>query len=151
MRAEALERSLRVVFERATALTERLERHGPYRSTDALLKRARRLLKEMTEEEKIAVLNAHPRIGADPATLSELSRREQGRPEEGEVSRALAALNEAYERRFGFRFVVFADHRAKSQIIPVLRERLRRSRDEELATGISEFVAIARDRLSRRP
>jgi 2-oxo-4-hydroxy-4-carboxy--5-ureidoimidazoline (OHCU) decarboxylase len=30
-----------------------------------------------------------------------------------------------------------------------MRERLRRSREEELATGIEEFLAIAQDRLER--
>jgi len=151
MRADPLARSIPAAFERAPALTERLERDGPYRSPDGLLERARRLVDEMAEAERIAVLNAHPRIGADPATLSDASRREQGGTEDPAVLRELAALNEAYERRFGFRFVVFVDSRATSALIPVLRERLRRSRDAELATGISEFLAIARDRLSRRP
>jgi 2-oxo-4-hydroxy-4-carboxy--5-ureidoimidazoline (OHCU) decarboxylase len=31
----------------------------------------------------------------------------------------------------------------------VIRERLRRTREAELATGIEEFLAIARDRLGR--
>ena len=60
--------------------------------------------------------------------------------------RELAELNDAYERRFGFRFVVFVNGRAKAELLPVLRARLGRTREEELATGISEYMAIARDR-----
>jgi 2-oxo-4-hydroxy-4-carboxy--5-ureidoimidazoline (OHCU) decarboxylase len=103
----------------------------------------------MTEDERIAVLNAHPRIGADPASLSALSRREQGGGADTATSRDLAALNDEYERRFGFRFVVFVDGRSKAEIVPVFRERLRRTREDELATGIDEFLAITRDRLMR--
>ena len=56
------------------------------------------------------------------------------------------ALNAAYEERFGFRFVVFVNRRPRAEIVPVLRERLQRTRDEELATGCGELVAIAVDR-----
>jgi 2-oxo-4-hydroxy-4-carboxy-5-ureidoimidazoline decarboxylase len=58
-------------------------------------------------------------------------------------------MNDEYERTFGFRFVIFVAGRSKAEIVPVMRERLRRSRDDELATGIAEFLAITRDRLDR--
>ena len=61
----------------------------------------------------------------------------------------LARLNHEYEDRFGFRFVVFVNRRPKSEIVPVLRERLTRSRDEELDTAVQELVAIAEDRWRR--
>ena len=61
----------------------------------------------------------------------------------------LAELNRRYEERFGFRFVVFVDRRPKAEIVPILRERLERTRDEELDTALSELVAIARDRWRR--
>jgi 2-oxo-4-hydroxy-4-carboxy-5-ureidoimidazoline decarboxylase len=103
----------------------------------------------MNESERIAVLNAHPRIGADPASLSALSRLEQGGDADVTTLRELATMNDAYERRFGFRFVVFVAGRSKAEIVPLMRERLTRSREDELGTGIAEFLAIARDRLER--
>ena len=51
--------------------------------------------------------------------------------------------------RFGFRFVVFVNRRPKSEIVPILRERLERTRDEELDTAVQELVAIAEDRWRR--
>jgi len=136
---------LAVVFERAPALVERV------RGSDAasIVASARSELALMNEAERIAVLNAHPRIGADPESLSELSRREQGATADIAVLRDLAAMNDEYERRFGFRFVVFVAGRPKADIAPLLRERLRRTREDELATGIEEFLAITRDRLTR--
>ena len=133
------------VFERAPALA------GRVRGSDAasILASARSEIARMSEAERIAVLNAHPRIGADPASLSTLSRREQGNEAETATLRELATMNDEYERGFGFRFVVFVAGRSKGDIVPVLRERLQRSRENELATGIEEFLAIARDRLTR--
>jgi len=61
----------------------------------------------------------------------------------------LARLNDEYERRFGFRFVVFVDGRSRAQILEVLRERIGRDRDEEMREGLAAIIAIARDRARR--
>ena len=136
---------LAAIFERAPALAERVRGSDPA----SIVASARAEIARMTEDERIAVLNAHPRIGADPASLSTLSRREQGGDTDVAALRELASLNDAYERRFGFRLVVFVAGRSKAELVPVLRARLRRTREDELATGIDEFLAITRDRLER--
>ncbi len=139
---------LEAVFERAPGLARRLaDRAGD--DPDAIIAAARAELARISEDDRIAVLDAHPRIGADPASLSELSRREQGAGADAATERELVRLNGEYESTFGFRFVVFVRGRAKPQILQVLRERLRRSREQELATGIEEFLAITRDRLDK--
>ena len=82
-------------------------------------------------------------IGADPRQLSHRSLQEQGASSVPELDR----LNAEYERRFGFRFVVFVNRRPKGQIVDVLQERLHRSREEEMEEGLRAIVAIAEDRL----
>ena len=136
---------LAAIFERAPGLAERVRGSDPA----AIMESARIALARMTDDERVAVLNAHPRIGADPASLSALSRREQGGGADLASLRELASLNDEYERKFGFRFVVFVGGRSKPDIVPVFRERLKRTREDELATGIDEFLAITRDRLTR--
>jgi len=140
---------LQRVFERAPALVDRLAAEAPFSSSDVVLARARSLLDAMTERDKVAVLDAHPRIGADRRALSADSLREQGTDEDDPpVLTRLAELNDGYERTFGFRFVVRVAGRRRSEIVPVLERRLRNTREQELATGLSEFLAIANDRLS---
>jgi 2-oxo-4-hydroxy-4-carboxy--5-ureidoimidazoline (OHCU) decarboxylase len=125
------------------------ERVGEGGDPAAIVARARAALQTMSEAERIAVLNAHPRIGAT-AGLSARSAAEQNAvPTDRETQRTLELLNAEYERTFGFRFVVFVRGRARAEIVPVLQARLGRARHEELATGIEEFLAIARDRLQR--
>lgn len=134
-------------FERASALSARLAGEAPFPSADAAIARARSLLSAMTWAERIGVLDAHPRIGADPGTMSAASRREQGGGTDAATIRELGELNDAYERKFGFRFVVFVAGRPTSAIVPVMRARLERTRDVEIATAVEEVLAIAGDRL----
>jgi 2-oxo-4-hydroxy-4-carboxy-5-ureidoimidazoline decarboxylase len=110
------------------------------------LGRAREVLAALPEDERVETLAHHPRIGE--RLLSGRSAVEQGEPalEDPEVLAELAELNAAYEARFGFRFVVFVNRRPRAEIVPVLRERLERTRAEELETGCDELVAIAVDR-----
>jgi 2-oxo-4-hydroxy-4-carboxy-5-ureidoimidazoline decarboxylase len=95
----------------------------------------------LTPEQKLKALETHPRIG-------ERSPEQHG--DDPEVLAELDALNRAYEAKFGFRFIVFVNRRSRSELVPVLRERLERTRDEEMDTALGELVAIAKDRWSRQ-
>lgn len=145
--------SLEKLFEGATPLIARLRTEAPLGSDAQLLARAREILARLPAGEKIAVINAHPRIGESPDRVkarSPASYREQGYDRDTtppEVFRELGRLNAEYERRFGFRFVVFVNRRPKADLVPVLQERLQRSRAEEIATALEEILAIAADRL----
>ena len=129
------------LFEGRTRFVELLaERDDP-------LETAPDVVGELDEAEKLEALDAHPAIGA--GGLSARSAAEQGAEAEPAVAAELARLNEVYEERFGFRFVVFVNRRPKAEILEILRERLERPREEELETALSELVAIARDRWER--
>ncbi len=130
-------------LEGSTPLAEKVRAGGPYRSADELIAQMRAVLAALTEEEKVATLNAHPRIGDDPRRLSARSLEEQGADHLPELS----MLNAEYERRFGFRFVVFVNRRPKAEIVKVLQTRLRRSREVEMEEGLGAIVDIAADRL----
>ena len=117
---------------------------GRLAERDDPLAEARALLAELPEEEQVEALNAHPPIGA--TRLSGRSAAEQGSDDDPAVLARLTELNAAYEERFGFRFLVFVNRRPRREIVPVLEERLRRTREEELEAGLDELVAIARDR-----
>jgi 2-oxo-4-hydroxy-4-carboxy--5-ureidoimidazoline (OHCU) decarboxylase len=125
------------LFEGRTRFVERLS------GLEDPLGRARAVVAELSDEEKKEVLDAHPAIGA--RKLSARSAAEQGSDEAPELDE----LNRLYEERFGFRFVVFVNRRPKSELVPILRERLERTREQELETALEELVEIARDRWRR--
>ena len=127
------------LFEGRTRLVELLAtRENPLGSADDAIA-------ELDEAEKLEALNAHPAIGARSG-LSARSAAEQGVGADPVILTELAYLNQVYEEKFGFRFVVFVDGRPKTEILEVLRGRLERTREEELETALRELVAIARDR-----
>ena len=114
---------------------------------DPLGAAAEEVADRLSEQEKLEALNAHPAIGA--RNLSPRSAAEQGVEADTATLTELAYLNQVYEEKFGFRFVVFVDRRPKAEIVPVMHERLERTRKEELETAMRELVAIARDRWTR--
>jgi 2-oxo-4-hydroxy-4-carboxy--5-ureidoimidazoline (OHCU) decarboxylase len=127
------------LFEGDTALVRRLaEREDPLGS-------ARDVIRELSEQEKLEALNAHPAIGTR-GPLSARSAAEQGGDADPAILTELAYQNQIYEEKFGFRFVVFVNRRPKAEILDVLRERIGRTREEELDTALEELVAIAEDR-----
>jgi 2-oxo-4-hydroxy-4-carboxy--5-ureidoimidazoline (OHCU) decarboxylase len=130
------------LFGGRTRFVERLA------EADNPLEQARDVLRSLPEEEQVEALNAHPRIGE--RNLRGASAREQGDEDDPAVLTELAYLNEVYEEKFGFRFLVFVNRRPKSEIVPVLQERLARTRDQELETAREELVAIAEDRWRQR-
>ena len=105
--------------------------------TEDPLDRAEEIALGLDDEDKVEALAAHPRIGEpspeqhgdDPAVLTEL-----------------AYLNQVYEEKFGFRFVVFVAGRSHGEVLEVLRDRIGNEREEELDAGIRDLVAIAQDR-----
>jgi 2-oxo-4-hydroxy-4-carboxy--5-ureidoimidazoline (OHCU) decarboxylase len=154
LEADAFVADLGPLFEGAPRFLRRLAAARPFETEEDLFGAARAIAREMPEEEQIELLDAHPRIGADPAGVSDLSRREQGYEttggdEQAWVGNELQALNEAYEGRFGFRFVVFVAGRPRADIIPLLERALHADRDEELRRGLDDAVLVATERMDR--
>ncbi len=151
---DAFALALAPLFEGAPAFLARVAADRPYRSYADLFERARAIALAMPEPEQIELIDAHPRIGADPGSVSALSYREQGYDRKlsgADVAREhiaaqLGWLNAAYEARFGFRFVVFVAGRPKEAIVPVIEAGLGANREGEIRRAIADVVAIAESR-----
>ena len=147
--ADEFREALAPLFEGAPGFLGRLASERPFTSWDALLRSARDVAHRMPERDQVELLDAHPPIGAATAAMSALSRREQGHAaaSEPDLAERLRDLNERYERRFGFRFVIFVAGRSRAEIAPLLEAALVRDRAAELRRGLDDVVAIAGDRL----
>ncbi len=134
-----------LLFEPAPRFAAWLAAARPFASDEDLLKAAARIAHRMAEPDQIELIDAHPRLGARDR-LSDASRREQGKAEDL-VDRELAELNEAYERRFGFRYLVYVSGRPRTALLPELRAALERDRVYELRRALDDTLAIAANRL----
>lgn len=144
------------LFEQAPGFIDRLEAGRPYGSWEHLFERAAAVAAAMPVELQLELIDAHPRIGAPPDSVSALSFVEQGydrerASEQAEAERArlsseLERLNLAYEATFGFRYVVFVAGRSRASIVPLMEAALGAKRDDEIKRALHDVIAIARDR-----
>jgi OHCU decarboxylase len=138
------------LFEHAPGFLERLAAARPFGSWDALFAAAERIAREMPEDEQLELINAHPRLGAPPSSVSEHSFREQGYDRDTTAAIAeLERLNAAYEAQFGFRYCVFVAGRPRTALVPELAAALTRDRASERERALHDVVAIARDRSTK--
>jgi 2-oxo-4-hydroxy-4-carboxy--5-ureidoimidazoline (OHCU) decarboxylase len=139
------------LFEGARGFLGRLAMARPFGSIEALFARAREIAHAMPVDEQLELIDAHPRLGAAPATISALSSVEQGYGQGG-VDRAvepawveaeLDRLNVEYEARFGFRYCVFVAGRSRVALLPEMAAALQADRDAEMSRALDAVVDIA--------
>jgi 2-oxo-4-hydroxy-4-carboxy--5-ureidoimidazoline (OHCU) decarboxylase len=137
-------------FEGAPRFLARLAAARPFGDESTLFARAAEIALAMPEDEQLELINAHPRLGAPPASVSASSFREQGYDRDTTAAIAdLERLNADYEERFGFRFCVFVNGRSRPELVPVVDAALGSDRDAEIRRALGDVVAIARDRFQR--
>jgi 2-oxo-4-hydroxy-4-carboxy--5-ureidoimidazoline (OHCU) decarboxylase len=153
------------LFEGAPGFLWRLAAAGrPFGSRERLFERARQLAHDMPDALQRELVDAHPRLGASPASVSAMSFREQGYDQERaaavaadavsereRVAAELERLNREYEWRFGFRYCVFVAGRSRAELLPGFVAALARERDSELHRALDAVVDIAIDRAGSLP
>src|SRR5262245_5027570 len=143
--------TLDALFERAPRFVDRLAAED-VPTWDALFDRADDITLAMPMDEQTELLNAHPRIGAAASSVSALSYREQGydrEPGTAALQERLDRLNDEYEKRHGFRFVIFVNGRSRDEIADLMPEYMVQPTEEERMRGLGDVIAIARSRLAR--
>lgn len=135
------------LFEGARGFLGRLALARPFDSVDVMFDRARAIAHAMPADEQLELIDAHPRLGAAPAAVSDLSRVEQAAGgDDAAVAAELDSLNAAYETRFGFRYCVFVAGRPRAALLPDFRAALDADRDAEVHRALDAVVDIARAR-----
>jgi 2-oxo-4-hydroxy-4-carboxy--5-ureidoimidazoline (OHCU) decarboxylase len=154
--ADDFEAAVAPLFEGAPQFVARLAAARPFATPDQLFATARSIAHAMPELDQIELIDAHPRLGAPPGSVSAQSFVEQGydrdaadeaaETERARVAAELERLNAAYETRFGFRYCVFVAGRPRAALLPEFEVALDRPRDDELHRALDAVVDIAIDR-----
>ncbi|OCP15391.1 MULTISPECIES: allantoinase PuuE [unclassified Ensifer] len=112
------------------------------------------VFREATQEERLAVLNAHPDLAgklAQAKRLTESSTSEQasaGLDALTDAERArFTELNSVYVSKFGFPFIIAVRGRSKEDILAAFESRIGNDRDLELETACRQVERIALLRL----
>ena len=145
--------ALAALFEGAPRFLSRLNAAGPVADDAELFARAREIAHAMPEADQIELIDAHPRLGAPPGSVSAMSYREQGYDRGAgtpvDVAAELERLNEAYEARQGFRYCVFVAGRSREALLPGFAAALEAEREAEIHRALDAVVDIAMDRRAK--
>lgn len=111
-------------------------------------------LRAASHEERLGVLRAHPDLAGRLAIAGELtedSKKEQAgagldrlTPDE---HRRFTELNDAYQARFGFPFIIAVKGLDRHDILAAFEKRVGNTQDEEFATACAQVERIVRLRL----
>ncbi|MEO5755205.1 MAG: 2-oxo-4-hydroxy-4-carboxy-5-ureidoimidazoline decarboxylase [Chthoniobacterales bacterium] len=141
---------LRGLFEHSPWVAARTASQRPFVSPDELLAALCRTVSQAREEEKLALLRAHPDLVGNSLLTNE-SRTEQKSagltnltPDEIERFRE---FNQRYREKFGFPFVICARLNKKETILQAFPVRLSNSRQQEIEAALEEIFKIAELRL----
>ncbi len=129
----------------------------PFDDEEVLLETADKLWWDLSAEHWLEAFEGHPKIG-DVDSLREKygasrswsegeQRGVQGADDE--VLQKLADLNDAYEEKFGFIFIVCATGKSAREMLRILENRIQNDPDEELQNAAGEQAKITAIRLEK--
>jgi 2-oxo-4-hydroxy-4-carboxy-5-ureidoimidazoline decarboxylase len=141
----------------ATAWVAALNAQFPFASTSALYEAAERTWHNLSEADWREAFAHHPKIG-DVTALKEkfASTAAWAAGEQGAVKQAsedtlaaLAAGNAAYERQFGYIFIVCATGKSAEEMLTLLQARLPHGPSREIHVAMGEQAKITHLRLTK--
>lgn len=141
----------------ATAWVAALSQQFPFATPAGLLTEADHVWLNLSEADWREAFTHHPKIG-DVSALREkfASTAAWAAGEQGAVRQAsqdtlvaLAAGNEAYERKFGYIFIVCATGKSAAEMLALLQARLPNEPAQEIYTARGEQAKITRLRLEK--
>jgi OHCU decarboxylase len=129
----------------------------PFFSRDAVLRAADDEWNSLDERDWLEAFSHHPRIGETTAAAGGgTTARAWSASEQSAVASAsdemrigLARLNDEYEERFGFIYIVCAAGRSAGELLEFARKRMKNDRDTELRVAAEEQRKITRLRLEK--
>jgi 2-oxo-4-hydroxy-4-carboxy-5-ureidoimidazoline decarboxylase len=140
------------IFEHSPWIAERAWNRQPFTDIDDLMAAMLAVVDAATDDEKIALVRAHPDLAGKAArALTEHSTAEQAgagldRLSDEEFDR-FHRLNDTYKSRFGFPFVIAVRGHTRQTILANFETRLENDETAELSEALRNIGLIARFRL----
>jgi len=129
----------------------------PYPSLETLLTKSHDIWWSLDPNDWLDAFRSHPKIGEKKAAekVSAQSQQWSGQEQSGvahasqDTVDSLASLNEDYEQKFGFIFIICATGKTSDEMLNALRERLEHDAETELPIAATEQSKITELRLKK--
>lgn len=146
--------TLSPLFEGPPWIPEQAWQHRPFHSREQLYDVLCTIMYQATPEQQLALLRAHPDLvgrAALAGTLSPASTGEQAAAGLDHLTPdeivTFNELNQAYQVRFGFPFVICARANKKESILKGFATRLHNTHEQEIQIALSEVARICSFRI----
>lgn len=139
------------------AWIERMQKTFPADSSDEIFDNAERIWFSLEEDDWLEAFSHHPKIGdldslkEKFASTSDIAKGEQSGVKDapGEILKELKNLNEEYEKKFGFIFIVCASGKSAAEMLSMIKERIKNIREDEIKIAAQEQNKITKLRLEK--
>ncbi len=128
----------------------------PFESVETVQSEAERIWWDLAKEDWLQAFAAHPKIGGKKAEAAGAQSQAWSQKEQSgtagaaaETMAELARLNEDYEARFGYIYIVCATGKTADEMLAILRARIQNGPEAELKMAAAEQAKITHLRLTK--
>lgn len=138
------------IFEDTPAIAQQAWEQRPFVNVEALHQCMVEIMNQMTVDEQMLLVRSHPDLGSK-VRMAEASMTEQSRAGLDRLTleeyQCFQVLNQTYQKKFRFPFIVAVKNHTKASILEAFQTRLENSLETEQAQALKEIVQIAGFRL----
>ena len=139
-----------VIFEKTQWIAEKLFDQKPFKGKDDLINKMTQIYESSSKNEILKILNAHPKLAVEK-NLTEHSSKEQSRANLKNCTQKeydeFKILNNNYEKKFGFPFIIAVKGKDKIEILNNFRQRINNGIELEFIESKKQVKKIALFRL----
>ena len=140
-----------VIFEKTQWIAEKLLEHKPFKDKDDLVNKMIHIYETSQKNDILNILKAHPKLAIEK-NLTEHSSKEQSSANlkncNNEEYDEFKKLNDEYENKFGFPFIIAVKGKDKIEILNNFRQRINNDVELEFKEAKSQVKKIALFRLN---
>ena len=139
-----------VIFEKTQWIAEKLFELKPFKNKDDLINKMIQIYESSSKNETLNILRAHPKLVVEK-NLTEHSNQEQSRANLKNCTQKefdeFTKLNNEYEKKFGFPFIIAVKDKDKNEILSNFRQRINNDVKFEFKESKNQVRKIALFRL----
>ena len=140
-----------VIFEKTQWIAEKLLEHKPFKDKDDLVNKMIHIYETSQKNDILNILKAHPKLAIEK-NLTEHSSKEQSSANLKNCNKEeydeFKKLNDEYENKFGFPFIIAVKGKDKIEILNNFRQRINNDVELEFKEAKSQVKKIALFRLN---
>jgi len=139
-----------VIFEKTQWIAEKLFDHKPFKNKEDLINKMFQIYESTQKNEVLVILKSHPKLAIEK-NLTKHSSEEQSHANlkncTDEEYNEFKRLNNEYEEKFGFPFIIAVKGKNKIEILNNFRQRINNDIELEFSEAKSQVRKIAQFRL----